>query len=99
MAICVGHARHAEAHDAQTGMHVQHSFLPCRTIKHAAEGCGRWVDAGCCRVTAHDFDAGRSRTKRTGLVRIDIASFQPRRTMATMAHRGGSLLLAALLAS
>lgn len=44
-------------------------------------------------------DPTQTLTKRTGLVRIDMASFQPSRTMATMAHRGGSLLLAALLAS
>lgn len=38
-------------------------------------------------------------TSRTGLVRMDMASFQPKSTMATIAHNGGSLLLAALLAS
>jgi len=30
---------------------------------------------------------------------MDMASFQPSSTMATIAHRGGSRLLAALLAS
>ncbi len=41
----------------------------------------------------------RSRTSLRGLVRMDMASFQPNSTMATIAHRGGSRLLAALLAS
>ena len=30
---------------------------------------------------------------------MDMASFQPKSTMATIAHKGGSLLLAALFAS
>lgn len=52
----------------------------------------------CCGFGKTDKD-GEELTSRTGLVRMDMASFQPSRTIATMAHRGGSLLLAALLAS
>ena len=38
-------------------------------------------------------------TSLRGLVKMDMASFQPKSTMATIAHKGGSLLLAALFAS
>ena len=38
-------------------------------------------------------------TSLRGLVRMAMASFQPSSTMATIAHSGGSRLLAALFAS